>query len=118
MSLKTRVHATTFKPLKNNVFVTDMESGMKKTAGGIILTDDNMTERGIRPRWGRVYAVGPEVTDLNVGEWVLVEHGRWTERIALITPDGDVPVWRIEYPQAALITSSEDPRLNQKNVLG
>jgi hypothetical protein len=99
------------KPLRDTVFVSDLDSGMKMTAGGIIVPDDNMKEHGIRPRWGRVCAVGPEVDDIAVGEWLLIEHGRWTNRIDVPTENGSVGIWKIDYPQAVLLACDEDPRL-------
>lgn len=109
MSAKSRIKVEEFRPLRNTVFVTDLERGPGKTAGGIIIPDDNVTERGIRARWGKVYAVGPEVTDIVPGQWVLTSHGRWTERMTLSMESGDVTVWRIEYPEASLLVSDTDP---------
>lgn len=83
---------------------------MRVTAHGIILPDDNMTDRGIHARWGQVFAIGPEVDDLSPGEWVLVEHGRWTNGIDLQLPQETVRVWRIEYPKSVLLVSDVDPR--------
>ena len=42
------------KPLKKRVLVSDMHFGETKTKGGIILTDDDGSEGGIHPRWGKV----------------------------------------------------------------
>lgn len=66
------------RAIHDHVLVTDMEFGDLRTSSGIILRSDNGTSRGVHPRWGKVYAVGPEQTDVKVGQWVLVEHGRWT----------------------------------------
>lgn len=63
--------------LKNNILVSEIEGGMQ-TKNGIIIPDDDMSERGIHPRWCKVVAVGPEVGDIAVGEWILVDHGRWS----------------------------------------
>ena len=68
----------TIKPLHDKVLVTDMNFGETKTKGGIVIQADDGKVEGIHPRWGRVVAVGPEQTDISVGEYVLVEHGRWT----------------------------------------
>lgn len=66
-------------PIKDHVIVTDMFFGEQKTKSGLIIKDDDGTTRGIYPRWGRVHAKGPEnKEDYQVGDWVLVEHGRWT----------------------------------------
>lgn len=104
------IKAKSFKPLKKNVFVSDLDHGIRVTARGIIIPDDNMKDHGIRPRWGCVFAVGSEVDDLQPGDWVYVEHGRWTNGIDLELPDGTVRIWRVEYPQSVLIASDRDPR--------
>jgi len=66
------------KALHDNVLVSDMEFDTRITQAGLILPNDNGTTLGIRPRWGRVYAVGHEQQDVRVGDWILVAHGRWT----------------------------------------
>jgi co-chaperonin GroES (HSP10) len=66
------------KALHDNVLVSDMEFDTRITQTGLILPNDNGTTLGIRPRWGRVYAVGHEQQDVRVGDWILVAHGRWT----------------------------------------
>lgn len=98
-------------PIKDRVFVTDMESGERVTRGGIIITDDDGKERGIRDRWARVFAVGPDAADdLKKGDWILVAHGRWTPGVDLDTPEGSVRVWLVEYPESVIVVSDEDPR--------
>ena len=69
------------KALHDTVLVADMEFDTRITSSGIILPNDNGTSLGIRPRWGRVYAIGPKQTDVTVGQWILVAHGRWTRGI-------------------------------------
>jgi co-chaperonin GroES (HSP10) len=104
-----------FHPAGKSVFVTDLDSGAKTTKAGLIIPDDDMTNRGIRPRWGRIYAVGPLVDDVKVGEWILIDHGRWTNKITLdIEGEGEVQLWRIEHPESTFIVCDEDPR----NVTG
>lgn len=69
------------KALRGRVLVRDMEHGSVKTAGGIIITDDDGKERGIRPRWATVYAVGPDVEEVSPGDRILVSHGRWSRGV-------------------------------------
>lgn len=69
------------KALHDNVIVSDMEFDTRITQTGLILPNDNGTTLGIRPRWGRVYAVGPKQKDIRVGQWICVAHGRWTRGI-------------------------------------
>lgn len=73
-----RINKQQLRALGNSVIVSDMAFDERITRAGIVLLNDNGTTKGIRPRWGQVYAVGPEQTDVSVGEWVLVAHGRWT----------------------------------------
>jgi hypothetical protein len=110
MSNKTRIKAETFRAYKDKVFVTDLESGETITKAGLIITDDNMTNRGIRPRWGKIWAIGPEIDDLVVGQWILVEHGRWTQKITMELGGETINVWSIEYPKSGLMVTDEDPR--------
>jgi len=109
----TRIKADGFHPLKKNVFVTDLDSGPHQTAGGILLPDDNMTNRGVHPRWARVWCVGPEITEVAPGDWVYIEHARWTTAIQFDLPDGVVRAWRIDWPDAVMLAASSDPSENQ-----
>ena len=66
-------------PIKDRVLVTDMDFGEQKTKGGILIAGDDGNVRGVYPRWGKVFAKGPDNKDeFAVGQWILVEHGRWT----------------------------------------
>lgn len=79
------------RPLRDNVFVSDMEFGEQKSAGGIILPSDDAKDSGIHPRWGKVFAKGKENKDqYEIGDWVLVKHGRWTRGIKHETESGEV----------------------------
>lgn len=89
-----------------------MEKGDKVTSGGIIVLDDNGKDRGIRPRWAQVWKVGPENSDLTPGQWVLLEHGRWTYGIEAIIPEGgENEVFYIQRadPAGILLVSDECP---------
>lgn len=105
--MTTTVKLSDFTPLSDNIFVTDLERGMKMTRGGIIRIDDNFMEQGIRPRWAKVWKTGAKIDYVEAGEWVLVEHGRWTLRMALEFDNGDtVDVWKID-PSAILLVAPE-----------
>lgn len=95
-------------PLRDNVLVSDMDFGFEKTKTGIILTSDNGKTQGIHPRWGRVWAIGPEQQDIKVGEWVCVEHGRWTRTIEFETDNGVMELRMID-TNAILMTADEKP---------
>ena len=96
------------KPLHDSVIVTDMDfSGRKLSSGVILLGDDGKTD-GIRPRWSKVYAIGPEQQDVQVGQWVLVEHGRWSRGLKIVK-DGEEFVIRRADPEAIIFVSDDEP---------
>ena len=99
------------KPIRDTVLVADMNFDTRVTAGGIILNSDDGKTEGIRPRWGRVYAVGPEQTEVKLGEWVLVEHGRWTRGIDIEdgTSDHKRTIRKID-PKDILLVSDDEER--------
>lgn len=98
------------KALGNKVLVHNMNFGEQKTASGIVLTSDNGKERGIYARWGQVFAVGPEHSeDYGVGDWILVEHGRWTRGIDLELEDGTTTTIRMVENKSVLLWDSKAP---------
>ena len=90
-------------PLPDVVLVHNMEYGEFITSSGIIIPDDNGKESGIRPRWGTVYSVGCNVEDINVGDSILVSHGRWTRGIRIKKVDGSFTVIRRVDPNDILL---------------
>ena len=97
------------KPLNDSVIVTDMTFDERFTTSGIVLLNDNGKSTGIRPRWGQVYAVGPEQQDVRVGQWVCVAHGRWTRGIEVEDETGKKTLRRVD-PNDLLIVSDEQPQ--------
>ncbi len=104
-----------FKPAKGKVFVSDLERGMQRSKGGILITDDNMKSHGIKPRWGKIFSKGEDVTDIEVGQWVFIEHGRWSQGIDIEDDNGEtVRVWHIDHPAATMVVSDVDPRTTER----
>jgi co-chaperonin GroES (HSP10) len=97
-------------PLKDSVLISDMDFDMQKTAAGILITSDNGKAEGIYPRWGRVWAIGPDQTDVQVGEWILVEHGRWTRTIEFELDDNSIVELRRVDTKAILASADEKPQ--------
>ena len=88
------VEAENIKPIKDHILVEDMDFQSQKTKGGILLVNDDGESSGVRPRWARVYSIGPEQKEVKVGEWALVDHGRWTRGVLLQKQDGTEQVIR------------------------
>ena len=95
-------------PIRDGVIVTDMDFSGRKLNSGIVMLDDDGKSEGIRPRWGKVYAVGPTQNDVTVGQWVLLEHGRWSRGLK-IEVDGDEIVIRRADPKAIIFATDEKP---------
>jgi len=95
-------------PIKNHVIVSEMNFGERKLSSGLVLLGDDAKSSGIRPRWAKVYAVGPDQQDVGVGQWILVEHGRWTRGIKVEIDDEIFTVRRVD-ADAIMAVSDEEP---------
>jgi co-chaperonin GroES (HSP10) len=95
-------------PIHDRVIVTEMKFNERYSSGGIFLPSDDMKVQGVHPRWGKVYAVGPEQTEIKVGQYVLVEHGRWTRGVKIIDSSGSEVVIRMIDPTAIMLVSDEE----------
>jgi co-chaperonin GroES (HSP10) len=96
-------------PLRDKILVADMNFGLSQTKTGIILHSDNGKVQGIKPRWAKVWAVGPEQKDIKVGEWILIEHGRWTRTFEIEEEDGSIQEVRGVDNNAIMMSSDEMP---------
>lgn len=96
-------------PLRDNVIVTDMNFDEQRTSSGIIIRSDDGKSEGVKARWSKVWAVGPEQKDVSVGDWILVEHGRWTRGITYQDESGnDIIIRRVEV-KSIMMASEERP---------
>jgi co-chaperonin GroES (HSP10) len=94
------------KPLNDTIIVSEMHFGERLSEGGIILRNDDTKSLGIRPRWGKVYAVGPKQLDVKVGQYIMVAHGRWTRGIKIEDGDGEQIIRKVD-PNDILLVSDE-----------
>jgi co-chaperonin GroES (HSP10) len=98
------------KPLGKKILVNNMYFGDQETKSGIIIANDNGKERGIYPRWAQVWAVGPDFDEeFSVGDWILVEHGRWTRGIEVEDQNGNVTVIRRIDNDCVMAVADERP---------
>lgn len=91
-------------PLRDKIFVSDMNFGEERTKSGIYIPSGDGKTQGIMPRWGKVFAIGPEQKDIDVGQWVLIEHGRWTRTIEFENDDGTITEVRMVDNSAVMLT--------------
>lgn len=98
-------------PLRDSVLVRDMDFSGRKLSSGVILLGDDGKADGIRPRWARVYAVGPEQTDVEVGQWILIEHGRWSRGLNVKVEDEEFVLRRVD-PKCIMFVSDDEPNID------
>ena len=102
----TKVNKLTF--FKDHIIVSDMKFEDRITKSGIILKNDDKKSEGIRPRWAKIYGLGPDVKDpeLQIGKYILISHGRWTRGITVETPLGEQTLRKVD-PNDILLISDE-----------
>jgi hypothetical protein len=103
-----RIDQQQFQAIRDWVICTDMNFEGRTLSSGIILMGDNGKSQGVRPRWGQVYAVGPDQHDVKVGDWICVAHGRWTRGLDIEDEHGKKTVRRID-PKDIMLVSDELP---------
>jgi co-chaperonin GroES (HSP10) len=96
------------RPLHDDVLVCDMDMGEMVTDSGIVIRSDDGKAHGVKPRWARVYKIGPEQKDIKEGEWILIEHGRWTRKISIDDGESVKEVQKVEL-KSILATADERP---------
>ena len=99
----------TIKPLRDSVFVSDMNFDAQITKGGLYVPSSDGKEQGITPRWGKVFAIGPEQSDVKIGDWIMIEHGRWTRGVELELEDDNTITVRMVDADAIMMVSEEKP---------
>ncbi len=97
------------RALHDDVIVKDMDFGEQITAAGIVIQSDDAKVHGIKPRWAQVYKVGPEQTDVEPGQWILIEHGRWTRKIKIDDGEGPKEIQKVEV-KSILAVADEKPK--------
>lgn len=97
------------RALNDTVIVSNMVFKDSRTlSSGIILPQDDGKSSGIRPRWGQVYAVGPNQRDVIPGQWICVAHGRWTRGLDIEDEEGTKTIRKID-PNDILLVSDDPP---------
>ena len=102
------------QPLGDIIIVSEMAFDERISHGGIVLPNDDMKSSGIRPRWGKVYALGPEQKDIKVGQYILISHGRWSRGVKIEDDEGEKVIRKVD-PNDILLVSDD---LMQDETMG
>ena len=102
--------------LHDHIIVKNMDFSGRQLASGIFLLNDDGKTDGIRPRWAEVFRVGPEQTEIQVGQWVLMEHGRWTRGFNVKINDEELVLRRVD-PSCIIFVSDTEPDEHSKHTI-
>lgn len=98
------------RAIGDSVLVSDMFFGDQVTKAGIIIRNDDGSTRGIYPRWARIYDKGPRnKEEYQIGDWVLIEHGRWTRGVKYQDPNNNAIELRMIDSSAIMLFSNQKP---------
>jgi co-chaperonin GroES (HSP10) len=103
------------RPLHDKVMVTNMNFGEGKTKTGIVLPSDDGRSSGLHPRWCQVKFVGDDQKDIKVGQWLLMQHGRWTRGIKYEENGDELTLHMIDL-EGVLVVSDEEPKTDDYRV--
>lgn len=101
---------TRLRALSDNILCIEGDFGDQKTESGIIVKSTIGKAEGVVPRWFKVFEVGPKINWLKPGQYVYVQHGRWTEGFKTTDDrlDPDQKLWKVE-PKACMLVSDDKP---------
>ena len=97
------------RPLARDILVHNMDLGEQKTASGIIIQSDDGKAHGVKPRWAQIYKMGNDCDiDVVPGQWILIEHGRWTRKVKIDDGNGVKEIQKVD-TSAILAVANEKP---------
>ena len=94
------------EPLRDMILAVELEFGAQ-VINGIIIPNDNMEARGIRSRWAKIYRVGPDVHDVKEGQWIRIEHGRWSVGFYINEGKEDILVRWVDYKDIEIVADEK-----------
>lgn len=98
------------KPILDRVIVRDMHFGDMQSKGGIFMMSDDGKDIGIKPRWAKVVSKGPDNNDdYQEGDWIFIEHGRWSRGFAVDMGEDEPVVLRTVDAACVLLFSDVPP---------
>lgn len=97
------------KALSKDVLVVGMDMGDQTTSSGLIIASDDGKAHGVKPRWAQVYKVGSECgINVKEGQWILIEHGRWTRKIKIDDGESEKEFQKVEV-KSIIAVANEKP---------
>lgn len=100
--------------LPDTLYVEKIEYGEKTLKNGFIIPTETMDYQGyfVRPRWAKVLYKADNIKNVNVGDYILLSHGRWSSSIKCTIKGCQKTIWYISptsYKEGALAVSHKMP---------
>lgn len=99
---------SSLQPLNNNIlfkFLDETKTSdgkfVERSRGSIIIGSVRDSQTSM-PRWGEVIAIGPNVMDVVVGEFILIQAGKWTVGVNF---EDEGKVWKTDEECVMLSTT-------------
>lgn len=100
--------------LPDTLYVEKIEYGEKTLKNGFIIPAETMDYLGnfVRPRWAKILYKADNIKNVNVGDYILLSHGRWSSSIKCTIKGCQKTIWYISpksYKEGALAVSHKMP---------
>jgi co-chaperonin GroES (HSP10) len=96
------------RALPKDILVINMDMGEQVTDAGIVIASDDGKAHGVKPRWAEVYKVGNDCgINVKEGQWVLIEHGRWTRKIKIDDGLGEKEFQKVEVKSIVAVSDQK-----------
>lgn len=93
------------RPLPTDILIFNMDMGEQTTKSGIVIQSDDGKAHGVKPRWAQIYKVGERCeVDVKPGQWILIEHGRWTRKIKIDDGESVKEIQKVEVKSILAVT--------------
>ena len=83
--------------LDDSMYVEKIEYGERTTKSGLVLMKEQMDCEGrfARPRWAKVKYKAENIKGIEVGDWILLEHGHWSTSMLMEINGEPIKLWYI-----------------------
>lgn len=100
--------------LPDTLYVEKIEYGEKTLKNGFIIPAETMDYLGnfVRPRWAKILYKADNIKNVNVGDYILLSHGRWSSSIKCTIKGCQKTIWYISpksYKEGALAITHKMP---------
>lgn len=81
----------------NSMYVKIIEYGDRKSRGGLYLMKEQMDYEGhfAHPRWAQVVYKADNIKDIEIGDYIALDHGHWTTSMKMFINGNEETLWYV-----------------------